>query len=669
MIADLGYAALLIALLAAVYAAVASVYGARKDDQRWVESARNATAATFPLLLLAAGLLIILLLRNDFTVEYVTRVTSTEMPTYLKVTALWGGQAGSLLFWNMILAGFTAAAMLRKWDDQPQLMPYAILVASITQIFFLGLVAFLENPFAPAFPVPAQGQGLNPLLRHPGMIIHPPMLYLGFTGFTIPFTFAMAALIAGKLDDGWIRTTRRWTLVAWLFLSLGLILGGRWAYDVLGWGGYWAWDPVENASFLPWLTGTAFLHSVMIQEKRNMFKIWNIVLVVLTYLLVVYGTFIVRSGVISSVHSFAQSSVGRPFFAFLALMLIFSTYWIMKRQEQLATPNHLQSLLSRESAFLLNNFIILGIMAATFWGTNYPIISELFTGERVTVGPPFYNKVNGPLFGALLLLMGVAPLTMWYRTSARRLGISLRWPALAALVIVVALFALGVRNWGAVLGLWIVTFSFILTLLEFWKGVRARMRRGETPWNALGNLMARNRRRYGGYLIHLGVLVMAFGIIGSYFYQEQTQIRLERGQTAGLGEYVMRFDGVSQYAGPDDLLIREASLSITKNGRPVGQLNPRTEFYTRTGQPMTIPSARSTVTEDFYVLMVNWESVTEDAATFRLFLNPLINWVWAGGFVFIVGTLIAAWPDAAERKVQAAERGRRIVKQPAAGPA
>ena len=669
MIADLGYAALLIALLAAVYAAVASVYGARKDDQRWVESARNATAATFPLLLLAAGLLIILLLRNDFTVEYVTRVTSTEMPTYLKVTALWGGQAGSLLFWNMILAGFTAAAMLRKWDDQPQLMPYAILVASITQIFFLGLVAFLENPFAPAFPVPAQGQGLNPLLRHPGMIIHPPMLYLGFTGFTIPFTGAMAALIAGKLDDGWIRTTRRWTLVAWLFLSLGLILGGRWAYDVLGWGGYWAWDPVENASFLPWLTGTAFLHSVMIQEKRNMFKIWNIVLVVLTYLLVVYGTFIVRSGVISSVHSFAQSSVGRPFFAFLALMLIFSTYWIMKRQEQLATPNHLQSLLSRESAFLLNNFIILGIMAATFWGTNYPIISELFTGERVTVGPPFYNKVNGPLFGALLLLMGVAPLTMWYRTSARRLGISLRWPALAALVIVVALFALGVRNWGAVLGLWIVTFSFILTLLEFWKGVRARMRRGETPWNALGNLMARNRRRYGGYLIHLGVLVMAFGIIGSYFYQEQTQIRLERGQTAGLGEYVMRFDGVSQYAGPDDLLIREASLSITKNGRPVGQLNPRTEFYTRTGQPMTIPSARSTVTEDFYVLMVNWESVTEDAATFRLFLNPLINWVWAGGFVFIVGTLIAAWPDAAERKVQAAERGRRIVKQPAAGPA
>src|SRR5690606_33709195 len=280
MIAALGYAALLIALLAAVYAAVASVYGARKDDQRWVESARNATAATFPLLLLAAGLLIILLLRNDFTVEYVTRVTSTEMPTYLKVTALWGGQAGSLLFWNMILAGFTAAAMLRKWDDQPQLMPYAILVASITQIFFLGLVAFLENPFAPAFPVPAQGQGLNPLLRHPGMIIHPPMLYLGFTGFTIPFTFAMAALISGKLDEGWIRTTRRWTLVAWLFLSLGLILGGRWAYDVLGWGGYWAWDPVENASFIPWLGGTAFLHSVIIQEKRQMFKGWNMFLVI-----------------------------------------------------------------------------------------------------------------------------------------------------------------------------------------------------------------------------------------------------------------------------------------------------------------------------------------------------------------------------------------------------
>ncbi len=666
MLADFGYAALLISLAAVVYAAVASVYGARKDDARWVESARNSVAITFPLLALACGIIIYLLLTNDFSVDYVWRVTSTEMPAYLKVTALWGGQAGSLLFWNLLLAAFTSAAMLRKWRDQRQIMPYAILVGSMTQIFFLSLVTFVENPFAPSAVVPAEGQGLNPLLRHPGMIIHPPMLYLGFTGFTVPFTFAMAALITGKLDDGWIRTTRRWTLVAWLFLSLGLILGGRWAYDVLGWGGYWAWDPVENASFIPWLSGTAFLHSVMIQEKRNMFKMWNVSLVVLTYLLVILGTFIVRSGVISSVHSFAQSEIGPMFFGFLGIMTIFSVYWLLKRREQLASPNHLESFLSRESAFLLNNFIFMGILFATLWGTIYPILSELFTGEKITVGPPFYNKVTGPLFAILLILMGVAPLTMWFRSSAKRIGMALRWPALMALLVVVALLAFGLRDWAPLLGMWIVTFSFILTVLEFWKGVRARIRRGENPWAAFTNLMGRDRRRYGGYWIHLGVLIMAFGIIGSYFYQQETQIRLQRGESVALGSYEMIFNGVRQFPGPDDLLIREADIAVFNNGRAVGQINPRTEFYQRTGQPMTIPGVRSTVGEDFYVIMVNWESVTADAATFRVYLNPLINWVWAGGIIFVLGTLIAAWPAAAEEKVAAASRARRAVAtQPA----
>jgi len=668
MVADLGFAALLIAFLVAIYAAVASVYGAQKDDARWAESGRNAIVVIFPLLLLACGLLVSLLLRNDFSVEYVWRVTSTEMPTYLKVTALWGGQAGSLLFWNLLLSGFTAAAMLRKWDDQRKLMPYAVLVASMTQIFFLALVTLAENPFARSAVVPAEGQGLNPLLRHPGMIIHPPMLYLGFTGFTIPYTFAMAALITGKLDDGWIRTTRRWTLVAWLFLSLGLILGGRWAYDVLGWGGYWAWDPVENASFIPWLAGTAFLHSVMIQEKRNMFKVWNMVLVVLTYLLVIYGTFIVRSGVISSVHSFAQSGyVGPMFFGFLGLMLIFSAYWLLRRRDELSSPNQLESVFSREAAFLLNNFVFLGILFATFWGTNYPIVSELFTGERVTVGPPFYNSVNGPLFLILLLLMGVAPLTMWYRSSLKRIGMAARWPALAALAGVAAAFAIGVQSWAALLGLWVVAFSFVLTVLEFWKGTRARMNRGEAAWSAFSNLMGRNRRRYGGYWIHLGVLVMAFGIIGSYFFQQETQIRLQQGEAAQLGRYEMTFNGVRQFPGPDDLLIKEADLAITHNGEYVRDLNPRTELYTRTGQPMTIPSTRSTISEDFYVIMVSWEDITANAATFRLFLNPLINWVWGGGLIFIFGTLIAAWPDPVDEKVSAATRARRrVTAQPAA---
>ncbi len=383
--------------------------------------------------------------------------------------------------------------------------------------------------------IPLDGNGLNPLLRHPGMIIHPPMLYLGFVGFTVPYTFAMASLMANKVDDSWIRTTRRWTLVAWLFLSLGLILGGRWAYDVLGWGGYWGWDPVENASFMPWLAGTAFLHSVMIQEKRDMFKMWNMFLIILTYSLVILGTFVVRSGVISSVHSFAQSAIGPLFFGFIAVMFVFSAYWVSKRREELSSENHIHSFLSREAAFLYNNFLILAILAIVFLFTYYPIFSELFTGEKGFVGPPVYERALAPLFALLVLLMGVAPLTMWYRSSLKRIEMGALWPAVVTTIFTGILFAFGMRSWGALLGLWIVGFALLLTLIEFWKGTRARMRRGEKAWTAYSRLLSRNRRRYGGYWIHIGVLVMAFGIIGTELFQQETQIQLQAGESAIVG--------------------------------------------------------------------------------------------------------------------------------------
>ncbi|MCA9897687.1 MAG: heme lyase CcmF/NrfE family subunit [Anaerolineales bacterium] len=662
MIPDLGYLALLLALAAAVFAAAAAFYGSRTQQPRWVESARNATIATFPLITIACLLMIYSLLTGDFSVEYVWRVSSIEMPTYLKVTALWGGQAGSLLFWNFLLAVFTAASMARNWSKQRELMPYAIMIASFTQIFFVAISVFVENPFARLAVVPANGNGLNPLLRHPGMIIHPPMLYLGFVGFTIPYAFAMSALITGKLDDAWIKITRRWTLVAWLFLSLGLILGGRWAYDVLGWGGYWGWDPVENASFMPWLAGTAFLHSVMIQEKRDMFKMWNMILILLTYLLVVFGTFVVRSGVISSVHSFAQSAIGPLMFGFLAFMLILTVALLFVRADALKSKNRLNSFLSREAAFLFNNFLFLAILLIVFLFTNYSIITELLIGEQIFVGATVYEQALGPLFLLLVLLMGVAPLTMWYRTSAERIGMSLRWPALAALVIVGVLIALGIRRWGALLGVWGVSFSLILTMLEFWKGTRARMKRGENAWTAFSNLMVRNRRRYGGYWIHFGVIIMAYGIIGVELFQEQTQIRLNVGETVTLGRYEMQFLGATRYPGPDDLIITEATVDVYDNGRYVGQLNPRSELYTRTQQPMTIPDARSTIAEDFYVLMVNWEPTSADQATFRVYLNPLVNWVWAGGIIFVFGTLIAGWPDARTDRVLV--RRRRAVVAP-----
>lgn len=654
MLADFGYLTLLIAFATSLYAVVAAGVGGWQKRPLLIASARNAVIITFPLLLLASLTMIILLLTSDFSVEYVWRVSSLGTPTILKITALWGGQAGSLLFWNMIMAGFLAVAVLRKGNEQA-LIPYAIVVGSFTQLFFLGLTTFIENPFARLEFVPPDGNGLSPLLRHPGMIIHPPMLYLGFIGFIVPYIFAMAALISGKLDDEWIRTTRRWTLVAWLFLSLGLILGGRWAYDVLGWGGYWGWDPVENASLMPWLSGTAFLHSVMIQEQRKMFKMWNMFLIILTYCLVILGTFIVRTGVISSVHSFARSDIGPYFFAFIAIMFTFSAYWVSKRRDELSSPNQLTSFLSREAAFLYNNFVILAILAIVFLFTYYPIISELFTGEKGFVGPTVYEQALAPLFAVLVLLMGVAPLTMWYRTSIERLQRSLRWPLVATAVFTLTLFLLGIRSVGALIGLFIVTFAAILTLLEFWKGTRARMGRGETAWQAFANLMARNRRRYGGYWIHMGVIVMGFGIIGVEIFQQETQMLLQRGESLSLGSYTMVFNGIERYPGPDDLLVTEAAVDVFKNGRFVKTITPVIELYTRTQQPMTIPDLRATISEDFYVLLVNWEPTSADAATFRVYLNPLINWVWAGGIIFVLGTLVAAWPSPREARQRAAQ--------------
>lgn len=685
MIADLGYAAILIAFLASIYAPIAAYYGVRNDKPRWVESGRNAIFIIFPLIVLACGLLILLLLNSDFSITYVWEVSSRDMPDYLKVAALWGGQKGSILFFNFMLAGFTAAAMARNWRNERAIMPYAVIVGSFSLIFFLGLTLFLENPFQRIGAataegsglellintpvtyvknlfqrpdiVPPDGQGLRALLRHPAMIIHPPTLYLGYTGFTVPFVFAMAALMAGKFNEGWIRITRRWTLVAWLFLGLGVVLGGRWAYDVLGWGGYWAWDAVENSSLLPWLTGTAFLHSVMIQEKRGMFKGWNVALIIITYLLVVLGTLNVRGGLVSSVHAFAQSNIGWLLLAFLGYMIFFSGYWVYKKRDQLASENRISSFLSREAAFLGNNLLFLLITAVTLFGTYYTVPAELLTGQKVTLGIPYYEKVNGPLFALLLLLMGIAPLTMWYRTGIRRLGKMTIGPAAGATLLVIAIFFLGVKNWIALVGFWIISFSAFITLLEFGRAMNARVRsRGENPISALAALVARNRRRYGGYIIHLGVLIMAMGIISTELFQQETQVRLARDESLTLGDYTMTFRGMEQRVGIDDSEIIEATVDVYKGDSLVRTLYPHTEFFAQTGENMSIPAVRMTVTEDFYVLLINWEGMSQNVATFRAYLNPLINWVWAGAFVFIFGTMVAAWPDPADEKVSVSQR-------------
>jgi cytochrome c-type biogenesis protein CcmF len=679
MIANLGFGALVITLLISVYGIVAAVYGMSKNIPSWVDSARNAMLLTFPLVSITALCIIILLVNGNYEVEYVYSVTSNSMPFYLRVTALWGGQAGSLVFWIWLMSAFASAVTLRNWKRDREFLPWVIVVSLVTLAFFLFMVIFVENPFERLWqtatgnivkamfqPVgtslytTSDGMGLNPLLRHPGMIIHPPMLYLGFVSFVIPYAFAMAALITGRTDDRWIRITRRWTLVAWLFLSLGLVLGGRWAYDVLGWGGYWGWDPVEISALMPWLTGTAFLHSVMIQEKRGMLKQWNMVLIILTYDLVIFGTFLTRSGVLSSVHAFAQSAIGPLFFSFIGLTFIISLSLLLKRWNDLKSVAQMTSLFSREALFLLNNLLFIGILVVCFWGVIFPLLSEalgfvgnaipalsgVFTGEKATVGSAYYERATGPLFAGLLLLMGVAPLAAWRHSTAKTLGRAIWKPFVASLVVLALILLGGMRNWAALLGFWLCAFVVFVTLYDWWRAALARHRaHGEGLPLALWRLAGRNRRRYGGYTIHVGVVLMAIGILGIELFQTQTQGTIPQGGQISLGHYSITYDSLAVFDTTDNRNVARAVISVYKDGKYVGELHPRRDYYYESQQPMTIPGVRSTWEDDLYVLLVDWQPVSATGATFKIYHNPLVNWLWLGGFVFIIGTLIAAWPD------------------------
>ena len=665
MFAEFGYGILMVAFLVALYSIIAAIYGATNKSASLVESARRAMLLTFPLISIAAISLIYLLVNNHFEVKFVYEVTSLSMPTYLKITAWWGGQAGSLLFWSFLLSGFASAVTLRKWDRDIEFLPWVIVVCSVTLMFFLGLVIFYENPFTRYWLVggtvephmfaplnatlfsPENGQGLNPLLRHPGMIIHPPMLYLGFVSFVIPYAFAMAALITGRTDDRWIRLTRRWSLWAWLFLSTGLVLGSRWAYDVLGWGGFWGWDPVEIAAFMPWLTGTAFLHSVMIQEKRGLLKHWNMILVILTYALVIFGTFLTRSGVLSSVHAFANSPIGPLFMVFVASTFIISVGLVIWRWPNLQSETEMKSMLSREALFLLNNLLFMSILVVCFWGVIFPLVSELFTGQKVTVGPPFYQRATGPLFASLLFLMGVAPLSAWGHSTIQTLGRAMWKSALAALIVTIALFFFYTKNIAGLVGFFLIAFILFITLQEFWRGARSRQKtQGEGFFTALSRLMGRNRRRYGGYIIHMSIALMAIGILGIDLFQTSTQGALAKGEQLNIAQYSIKYRELASWddAGKGVNYTR-AVVDVYKNGIYLGQLNPRIDYYAESQQNMTIPANRSTLRDDLYVLLVDWEPVSSGGATFKIFVNPLVNWLWIGAIIFIFGIIFAAWPD------------------------
>lgn len=673
---DLGFIALVLALVLSIYGIVVSLLGARRNLPELVASGRNAIYVVGGLVLIAAALMWRALLRSEFNLEYIYSHTERSLPTLYKFSALWGGQAGSLLFWTLFACLFSVAATWFFRNQQPSLKPYINAVLLLNVGFFLSLVLFAENPFgrlwrtaagdvitavfAPAGGtpiIPADGQGLNPQLQNYWMVIHPVALYLGFVGMTVPFAFAVAALVTGQLGNTWVKMIRKWALVPWLFLSIGILLGSQWAYIELGWGGYWAWDPVENASFLPWLTATAFVHSIMIQERRGMLKVWNMVLIWLTWELTLIGTFLTRSGVVQSVHSFALSAVGPMFAVFIVATMLGFLALLVWRLPLLKSDNQLDAVLSRETSFLTQNVIFIVIMAATFLGTIFPSISELVMGDKISLNAPYFNRVNGPIFFALLLLMGIAPLLAWRRSAPETLRRNFSIPLAAALLSVPLLFLLGNRNTAGFIGFAALAFVFAGIVQEYVRGVGARMQAtGEPLPVALVNLVRRNGRRYGGYIVHIGVLLIALGIIGNEFYQSEGQANLKAGESITVANYTLTYQKLDAQQGPNYVEFI-AHVDVARAGRPVGEILPTKHIYNKNQeQPMTEVGLRPGPVEDVYVVLAGFENMGE-TASFKVFVNPLMSWMWLGGVVMILGVLLSAWP---RRSPAAAEITRRV---------
>jgi cytochrome c-type biogenesis protein CcmF len=654
---DLGTLALQLGWCLAVYAVGASLYGARSGRSAFVASGRNAALALFGCIAVAVAVMLHALLTRDFQVEYVASYSSSTLPLRYTVAALWGGMAGSLLFWLFVLNVSATIVHLQNRERHRLLMPYVTATLSTISLFFLSLVVFVVPAFQRLPFAPREGSDLNPLLQNYWMMIHPPSLYTGYVTVSVPFAFAIAALATGQLGDAWIRSTRRWTLFSWFFLTLGNVFGGAWAYEVLGWGGYWAWDPVENAAFMPWLVMTAFLHSVMIQEKKDMLKVWNVSLIILAFALTIFGTFLTRSGVISSVHSFTQSGLGPFFLWFLGFVLVVSIALVMWRLPLLRSENQLESFFSREAAFLFNNLILLGICFTIFWGTIFPVISEWVRGVKITVGPPFFNKVNAPLGLCLLFLIGVGPIIAWRRATPRNLSRNFALPVGVALAGGLSLFALGMRELAALVSFSLCFFVAATIAIEFVRGTRARQTLvGESAPTALVHLVSKNHRRYGGYIIHLGVVLIFMGITGSSLFKEEVQATVAQGQSFSVRGYTLRFDRLSEEDSAH-LSTTRAEVTVLRDGREVGVLRPEKRFYKRPGQPTTEVAIRKTLREDLYLVLGALDAAT-GLVTFQTFLNPLVSWLWIGGAVMLLGTAVVMTPTAAERHARAAAGAR-----------
>jgi cytochrome c-type biogenesis protein CcmF len=657
--AELGRAALVVSLGLSVYALVAGIAAATLGRRRLALSAQNALVAAFASTLVASAVLLSALLRNDFSFTYVARTTSEALPTAYTISAFWGGQEGSLLLWLLVLTGFATAAVRLNRGWARDLIVWVVPVFAAVATFFAFLLVAVANPFAMQAP-PPDGAGMTPSLQNPYMLAHPPLLYLGYVGLTVPFAFAIGALIAGRNDERWLIATRRWTLFAWTALGIGQLLGAHWAYEEVGWGGYYAWDPVENAALMPWLAATAFLHSVMIQEKRGMLRVWNVLLVILAFSLSLFGTFLTRSGVVNSIHSFTQSSIGPWFLAFIGVTVTLSLALVFWRLPTLRSQTKLESVVSREAAFLYNNLLLLALCLTIFWGVVYPLLSEALRGEAVVLGREYYDFFLR-IFGLpLLLLMGIGPLIAWRRASLQSLLTTFLWPTGVAAATGLVLLALGAGS--SIPGLIAYTFSAFVAAtiaLEFVRGTKARKALGATSWpGAFSSLIARNRRRYGGYVVHAAIVLLAIGIAGSSAFDTVAEARLVRGQSMEVGRYRLEYRALNERVAANATEIR-AELAVSRGDRDLGTLEAGKNAYTIEEQVSNEVGIRSDplTGEDLFVIA---EQIDPDGTVyFRVFVKPLVNLIWVAGLVFLLGSLIAMWPNAREQR-RLVERTREI---------
>jgi cytochrome c-type biogenesis protein CcmF len=702
-VAEVGKACLAVGLLTALYAVGAAIYGARGGGQRWVVSARHAIYALAGLLVTSFVILEAAYLRSDFSYELVATNSSTDTPTFYKFTAIWSSQAGSLLLWVLLLSLFSSAVLRVTRNQQREVVPYATAVLGVIASFFLVLTVFYASPFNTLAHPPVEGNGLNPLLRHPAMMFHPPMLYTGYVGFSIPFAFAVGALITRRTGMDWIRSTRRFALIAWTFLGFGIMLGSLWSFAELGWGGYWGWDAVENASLMPWLIGTAYLHSVQVQEKRGMLRVWNVSLVMAAFVLALLGTFLVRSGILDSIHAFGASTLGKPFLFFISACAIGSVVLVVSRLDHLRSDAKLESIWSREGAFLLNNLVLVALAFVIWWGTFFPLISEAVDGQKASVGPPWFDRYTVPLALVLVLLAGIGPVLTWRKVSAKALRRTLIAPLVTTGVVfcLLLVFTDASKSWTSLAMFSLITFVLAVVVQEFWRGVSARrVMTHEAPPTALTRLVARNRRRWGGYIVHVGIAILFLGVAASSAFHSQRDVHLKQGQTTTVGGYTVKYirptaDVGRDTAGTGAPISLGAVLDVSKDGKHT-IVRPKRNFYPVNdpsvpmiarffeGEPTSEVDVRWGLSRDLWFAVqpdlaslmpaireadkkfnspefekylpllitkiAQSYAVNPPPANFRMIVSPLVSFIWIGGLIAVFGALIALWPGAETRR-------------------